>query len=326
MLLLQLALTMILSLLGPPVAAEAQQAMKVARVGVLTGATLPESPPWVAFREELRKLSYVEGQSIVIEWRISGGVAERFPGLAAELVRLPVDVIVASDNPAAAAARRASTTVPIVVVLATDPVGTGFAASLARPGGNITGLTMQSTELQGKSLQLLTEAVPKVSRVAVIWDPTEPGRLAQANEAERIARAVGLRPRLLELRSPAALDRTFAALAGERTDATLLQASQMIYANRVRIAELALRNRLPIMGWRREWVEAGALLAYGGSFVDQFRRAAHFVDRILKGARPSELPIEQPVKFELFLNAKTAKALGLTIPPSLLVRADYVIE
>ena len=319
------ALALSLVLFAAP-AVEAQTG-KVWRIGVLTGAATAESSPrWAPFREALREFGYVEGQNIALEWRASGGRAERLPDLAAELVRLKVDVIVAADNPATAAAQKATRTIPIVMVLAMDPVASGFAGSLARPGGNITGLTVQATDLQGKTLQLLNEAVPTASRVAVLWDPTEPGRQVQAKEAEVAARALGLQPQLLEARGAAELDSVFAAMARQKPDAVLVHPSQMIFAHRARIAELAARSRLPAMGTVRWFPEAGGLLSYGGRDSDRFQRAAHYVHRLLKGAKPAELPIEQPTKFELVINMKTAKRLGVTVPQSLLLQADLVIE
>jgi ABC-type uncharacterized transport system substrate-binding protein len=310
------ALALSLILFAAPPAVDAQ-AGKVWRIGVLGTATA-ESPRWAPFHEALSEFGYVEGQNIALEWRPSGGKAERLPDLAAELVRLKVDVIVAAGNPAIAAAQKATRTIPIVMVLALDPVASGFARSLARPGGNITGLTIQATDLQGKTLQLLKEAVPTASRVAVLWDPTEPGRQALAKEAEVAARALGLQPQLLEARGPAELDSVFAGMARQKPHAVLVHPSEMIFAHRARIAELAARSRLPAIGIIRWFPEAGGLLSYGGRDSDRFQRAAHYVDRLLKGAKPAELPIEQPTKFELVINMKTAKRLGVTVPQSLL--------
>ena len=326
MLILRAVTVVVLVFLAAPLAVNAQPAGKVWRIGVLTGLASIESPRYAPFRAALREFGYVQGQNIVIEARSSGGRAERFPDLAAELVRLKVDVIVAGDNPAIAAAQGATRTIPIVMVLAMDPVATGFVGSLARPGGNITGLTVQATELQGKALQLLKEAVPAASRVAVLWDPTEPGRRVQATEAEVAARALGLQPRLLEVRSPAGLDNVFAGMAREKVDAVLVHPSQMAFAHRARIAELAAKSRLPAMGMVRWFPEAGGLMSYSAKDTDQFRRAAHVVDKILRGAKPADLPVEQPTRFELLINMKTAKSLGLKIPQSLLLRADELIE
>ena len=294
--------TLVLSLLAAPLAATAQPAGKVWRIGVL-GA---EALRWAPFREGLRERGYVEGQNIAIEWRLSGGSAERLPDLAAELTRLEVDVIVATDNPAIAAAQRATSTIPIVMVFAMDPVRTGFVGSLVRPGGNTTGLTLQATDLQGKALQLLKDAVPTASRVAVLWDPTEPGRQVQATEAEGAARALGLEVHLREVRSLAELDSLFTAMARERVDAVLVHPSQMIGTNRARIAALAAQSRLPTMGpsW---WAEAGGLMTYGARDSDLFQRAAYYVDKLLRGTKAADLPVEQPMKFELLINLQTPR-------------------
>ena len=316
---------LVLLLLAAPLIAQAQQPGKFPRIGVLTSAS-PESDRGRALREGLREFGYVEGRNIAFEWRESGGRADRFPDFAAELASLKVNVIVAADNPAIAAAQKATRTIPIVMVLASDPVGTGFVGSLARPGGNITGMTMQAPELQGKRLQLLKEFVPRISRVTILWDATEPGRRAAVREAEIAARALGLQTQLLELRSASELDGLFAAMARERADAILVEPSQRANAYRARIAELALKSRLPTMGPVEWFVEAGGLMVYGPNGVANFRRAASHVDRILKGAKAGDLPVEQPTKFELAINMKTAKALGLTIPHSLLLRVDRVIE
>ena len=316
--------TLVLSLLAAPLAATAQPVGKVWRIGVL--GPPPESPRWAPFRQGLRELGYVEGQNIAIEWRSSGGSAERFPDLAAELVRLQVDVIVATDNPATAAAQKATSTIPIVMVNAMDPVRTGFVGSLARPGGNITGLTVQGTDVQGKALQLLKDAVPTASRVAVLWDPTEPGRRIQATEAEVAARALGLEVHLLEARSPAELDSLFTAMARERVDAVLVHPSQMLGTLQARIVELAAKNQLPTISHVPEFVKAGGLMSYGVSPPDQFQRAAYYVDKLLRGTKAADLPVEQPMKFKFIINLKTAKTLGLTIPPTILFQADEVIQ
>ena len=320
--------TVAFGLVAAPHGAEALQAGKVYRIGILAGP-MPEGRPtsrWAPFRETLRALGYVESQNITLDWRSSGGKPERYPDLAAELVRLKVDVIVAGDNPAIAAAQRATNTIPVVMVVAQDPVASGFVRSLARPGGNITGVTVQATELQGKMLQILKEAVPASSRVGILWVPSEPGREVQAKEANVAARALGLQPRSVEVRDPVDLERGFAAMAREKLDAVQIHASQLTFAQRVRIAELAAKNRLPSIGPPQWYVEAGGLLSFGAKDSDQFDRAAQYVAKILNGANPADLPIQQPTKFELVINLKTAKALGLTIPQSLLLRADQVIE
>jgi len=313
-------------LLAAPLLADAPVARKVPRVGFLAGSTPHPSPRTNAFITALRDVGYVEGQNVAIEWRASGGRAERVPDLVLELVRLNVDVIVAVDNPSIAAAQKATRTIPIVMVLATDPVNMGFVASLARPGGNTTGLTNQGADLQGKGLQLLKEAIPSASRVAVLWNPAEPGRRAHAREAEVAARVLGLHAQLVGAASPGELDSVFTTMGRERPDAVLVQPSHANFLHRARIAELAARHLLPTMGWSAETVEVGWLMSYGPNIPSLYRRAAYYVHKVLKGAKPTDLPVEQPTKFELVINMKTAKALGLTIPPSLLLRADRVVE
>jgi ABC-type uncharacterized transport system substrate-binding protein len=311
-------------LLAAPRAAEAEQLSKVPRIGVLEANRL--LGPDTAFHDGLRQFGYVEGRNIAIEWRWAGESAERFPELAAELVRLKVEVIVATNNPAVAAAQKATTTIPVVMVLATDPVRLGFVSSLARPGGNITGLTIQSPELAGKRLQLLKEIVPNLTRVAVLWDPTEPGRRQLVKEAELAAPTLGLQILTLQARDAREVRGAFTAMTKERVGAVLVYGSSLLAAQRAAIADLAAKNRLPTMCVAQEWMDAGFVMSYGASLNDMYRRAPYFVDRILKGAKPADLPVEQPIKFELVINLKTAKALGLTIPQSLLVRADEVIQ
>jgi putative ABC transport system substrate-binding protein len=315
-----------LLLLAVPFAANGQTAGKVPRIGFLAGSTPHPSPRTNTFVAALRELGYVEGQNVAFEWRATGGRAERVADLAADLVRLKVDVIVAVDNPSVAAAQKATRMIPIVMVLATDPVNMGFVASLARPGGNITGLNQQLAELQGKAIQLLKEAIPSVSRVAILWSPAEPGRQPHARSAEEAARGLGLKTQLVGAAGLAELDSVFTAMARERPDAVLVQPSQTNFLNRARIGELATRYLLPTMGWGRETVEAGLLMSYGPNALSMYRRAAYYVDRLLRGAKPADLPVEQPTQFELVINKKTAKTLGLTIPASLLLRADQVID
>jgi putative ABC transport system substrate-binding protein len=312
-----------------PLMAEAQRAEKVWRIGVLGGQS-PEasigSTPIVALREGLRELGYLEGQNLVIEWRWAQGKPERFPDLASDLVRRKVDVIVAAVNEAIRAARDATTTIPIVMVFSADPVAQGFVASLGRPGGNITGTTLQAPELVGKGLQLLSEAVPNISRVAVLRDPRDPGRREDIRETEAAARALGVRLQILEVRSPGDLDDAFGTMVRDRVGGAAIEPSIMTFAHRARIAQLAARHRLPTTSLMREYAEAGCLLSYGTNNPALARRAASFVDKILKGAKPGDLPVEQPTKYELVINMKTAQALQLTIPASLLRRADHVIE
>ena len=313
------------SILAASFAVEAQQTGNVWRIGVLS-ASPADAPRWKPFHDSLRGLGYVEGQNMAFEWRSSGGKAERFPDLAADLARLQVDVIVALDNPAIAASQKATKTIPIVMVLAQDPIASGFARSLAQPGGNITGLSVQGTELQGKIMQILREAIPAASRVGILWVPTEPGRELLAKEAETAARALGLEPRLVEARDPAELERGLATMAREKLDAVQIQPSQLTFAHRARIAELAMKYRLPSIAQAAWWGEAGGLLVYSVKDSDQYDRAAHYVVKILKGAKAADLPIQQPTRFELNINLKTAKALKLTIPKTVILQADKIIE
>lgn len=279
-----------------------------------------------SLRDGLRERGWVEGRNIAIEWRWARGNTERYTDLAADLVRLKVDVIVAASNAAVGAAQKATTTIPIVMINPTDPVGLGFVRSLARPGGNTTGLTNVSLELQGKRLQLLKQALPKLARLGILWDPAERGRREQVKEVEVAAASAVSHVRLVEMRSVDDTGRAFAAMAGDGIDAVIAVASAMLFAQRAQIAQHAVKHRLPTMFPAREYAEAGGFLAYGTDFNHLHRRAAHFVDRILNGAKPGDLPVEQPSKFELVINLRTAKALGLKVPPSLLLQADTVIE
>ncbi len=318
--------TLGLSVLAAPLASEAQQTRKIPRVGVLGGQSPEDSPapPILALRQGLRELGYVEGQNIAIEWRWAHGKLERFPDLAAELVKLKVDIIVASTGPSVQAAQRATGTIPIVMGFVSDPVALGLVASLARPGGNITGLGVPTSEMVGKRLQLLQEIAPTVARIAILSDPSQPG--TDLRETEAAARALGVQRQVWQVRSDGELDRVFAAIARERAAGIVVLPSTVLYASRARIAQLAAKHRLPTSGWTRELSEAGCLMSYGANQHDIARRAASFVDKILKGAKPADLPVEQPTNFEFVINMKTAKALGLTIPPSLLGRADEVIQ
>ena len=317
------------SLLAAPLAAGAQQpAGKVFRIGLL--GTVPLADPaasrlWGGFFDGLRQLGYVEGQNVVIEGRFSEGRSERFPTLAAELVRLKVDVIVAAGY-APNAAKGATSTIPIVMTNHADPVGSGLAASLARAGGNVTGLTALAPALVGKQLQLLKEAMSRPPRVAVLFNPPNPNRPAFVRNAEVAARALEVRLHMIEAGTPTEFSSAFSAAMKESADALLVMSDPMFYGERRRLVDLAAKNRLPAVYPWREGVDAGGLMSYGPDIADLFRRAATYVDKILKGAKPGDLPVEQPTKFELIINLKTAKALGLTIPPSLLQRADQVIE
>jgi putative ABC transport system substrate-binding protein len=317
----------LLALGAAPFAAEAQQAVKIARIGYLTsslGDDLLE-----AFRQGLRDLGYVEGRNLVIEYREAEGKPERYPALAAELVALKVDVIVAPITSAARAAKQVIETIPIVFAVSADPVTDGLVTSLARPGGNATGLSILAPELVGKRLELLTQVVPGVSRVAVLRLPGALGERTDAsmlNEAEAAARALGVRLQLVEARGPADIDRAFSDMTGARVGALTVLPSNMFFRERRRLVDLAAKNRLPAVYSGRAVVDAGGLMSYGPNLADNYRRAATYVDKILKGAKPGDLPVEQPAKFELIINLKTAKDLGLIIPQSVLARADEVIQ
>ena len=317
------------AVLVAPLAGEAQQAPGLPRIGFLMPGSLsdPRFPRFLhAFRQGLRELGYVEGQNVSIELRWAEGQYHRLPGLAAELVRLKVNVIVAGGAPAIQAAKRATETIPIVMVNVSDPVASGFVASLARPGGNITGLSMMTPELVGKQLEMLKEIVPKVARVAVLWNPANPGNAPQVRHAPDVARALGVRLQPLEARNASEIDHAFAAITTERAGAVIVLTDTILIDHRTRIADHAARRRLPTVSGLLEHAEAGGLLAYGPSLSDPFRRAAAYVDKILKGAKPADLPVEQPVTFELVINLKAAKALGLTIPQAMLQRADRVLQ
>ena len=314
-------------LLAAPLAAEAQQA-GTRRIGLLE--TSSPSPArvllWETLRQRLRELGYLEGQNIAFEFRFGEGKPDRLTGLAAELAGLKVDVIVTSGTPASLAAKQATRTIPIVMAQLADPVGAGLVASLGRPGGNVTGLTTQDADLGGKRLELLLQVVPRVSHLALLIDETSPGTVLIAKGTQAAAASLGLRLQSLGVRDPGELDRAFAAMKEARARALIVESSSMLFTWRERLADLALKNRLPTMFAQRAYAQAGGLMAYAADFSDLFRRAATYVDKILKGAKPADLPVEQPTKFDLVINLKTAKALGLTIPPSLLQRADQVIE
>src|SRR5215510_6292860 len=312
--------TLILSLLAAPLAAEAPPVAKVYRLGILLGTTAAMTAGSInleVFRQGLRELGWVEGQNIALEYRGAEGRYERFPDLAAALVRLPVDVLVATITPAALAAQHATSTIPIVMVSVHDPVGSGLVASLAQPGGNVTGLSLLSPALVGKQLEFLKEVVPTVSRLAVLWNPVSPGHTLMVREAEVAARALGVQLHLLEARGPGAFDSAFAAMTS--AGALLILDDAMFNMHRTRLAALAAQSRLPAMYGDRVVVEAGGLISYGPLPRANWRRAATYVDKILKGTKPADLPVEQPTTFQLVINLKTAKALGITIPPSLLL-------
>jgi putative ABC transport system substrate-binding protein len=313
------------SILAGPLAAEGQQAPgKVWRIGFLGDSA--GGPFSQAFEQGLRELGYVDGQNIAIDYRAPGPTDERLPLLAAELVRLKVDVLVVGLTQRALAAKNATTTIPIVMVNAADPVESGLVASLARPGGNLTGLSRLTPELLGKSLELMKEAAPQVIRVAALSNPTNPGHPAMVRNAKRAAELLRLELQIVGAGAPNELEGAFSAMARQRASALLVLGDGMFYFYRKRIADLALRNRLPSTFANTEHAEAGGLMSYGPNSFDPYRRAAVFVDKILKGAKPADLPVEQPTKFEFVINLKTAKALGLTIPQTLLQRADQVIQ
>ena len=308
--------------------AEAQQAKKVPRIGLLTTG-FPASIAHLleGIKQGLRELGYVEGQNVLLELRYGEAKVEQLPLFAADLVRLKVDVIVAIPNPAIEAVRQATQTIPIVMPIGSDPVGVGFVASLARPGGNITGLSAYSPELNGKRLELLKETVPKLSRVALLMSPNIPGNANDLKETELAARSLRLRTQLLEVRGSSDLDSVFKTMTKERAEALVVFPGQpTLFANRKQVVEIAAKNRLPAMYPLADYVNAGGLMSYGVINLDLFRRAATYVDKILKGAKPADLPVEQPTKFELIINLKTAKQIGLTIPPNVLARADRVIK
>jgi ABC-type uncharacterized transport system substrate-binding protein len=316
-------------LLALGVTAEAQQPTKVPRIGWVSGSGDPNTPgPQVeSFRQGLRDIGYVEGKNILVEYRYAEGQLDRVPSLVAELVQLKVDVLVSGNFATIRAAKQATKTIPIVIVTAQDPVAAGLVDSLARPGGNITGLTRLTRELSGKRLELLKEIVPRISRVGVIWDTNAPGPVIAFKEYETAAQALKIFLLSLEVRGPNPdFEGAFQAAARGRANALITIRSLALTRYPKRIANLAIKNRLPSMYEGSEFVEAGGLVSYTASEADQFRRAAYYVDKILKGAKPADLPVEQPTKFEFMINLKAAKQIGLTIPQSVLYRADKVIK
>ena len=315
------------TVVAAPMIAIAQEARKLPRIGFLGNSTAALEANLVGpFREGLRDLGYVEGRNILIEYRWAEGDYERFPSLIAELIALKVDVIVTAGTPAAQAVKRATASIPLVMVAVGDPVGTKLVASLARPGGNATGLTSIAPELEGKRLELLKEVLPKVSRVAVLWNPSNAYQIGSEKEVQAAAKVLHLSVTSLPVRNHDQLGGAFVAIVKERADAVVVLADRIFLHNRERIADFAITNRLPGMNAYRELVEAGGLMSFGPSYAVMHRQAATYVDKILKGARPGDLPVEQPAKFELVINLKTAKALGVTIPQSLVLRADEVIH
>jgi putative ABC transport system substrate-binding protein len=322
-----LCLTLCAMLFALCSSAHAQQPTKIPRIGFLIGGSASSAAARTdAFRQGLSELGYVEGKNIVIEWRHGEGKLDHLPTLVAELMRFKVDIIVTTGGTPTRAAKEATSTVPIVMAQDSDPVGSGFVASLARPGGNITGLSSLAPELGGKRLELLKEIVPKLSRIAILGTSTNPGYAQTIREMELAAGAFGVRLQYLDVRAVKDIETAFRAAAMERADAVLLLVSFVLNSQRKQITDLAVKSRLPAIYYNPEWVEDGGLMSYGVSFTDLYRRAAIYVDKILKGAKPADLPVEQPTKFELGINLKTAKQIGLTIPSSVLARADKVIK
>ncbi len=319
-------LVLTLCLIASPLAAEAQQAGRIFRVGFLGNSTAVLEANLVGpFRQGLRDLGYIEGSNVQIEYRWAEGKYERFPALIAELIALKVDVIVTAGTPAALAVKKA-TSIPLVMVAVGDPVGTGLAATLSRPGGNATGLSSIAPDMEGKRLELLRELVPKVSNIAVLWNPANLFHVGSSKQARDAAQVIGIRVQFFPARSSEELSGAFVAIVKDRPHALIVFADRVFLHDRARIVDFAAKNRLPAVVTHQELVDSGGLMSFGANYPDMHRRAATYVDKILKGAKPGDLPIEQPSRFELVINLKTAKALGLTIPALLLFRADRVIE
>jgi putative ABC transport system substrate-binding protein len=309
-----------------PIAARAQQTPKQPIIGFLGSGTLESQGQWVAaFLQRLRELGWIEGRNLTIEYRWAGGSSDRADELAADLVRLNVGIIVTYANPIVLAAKRATSVIPIVFAAAADPLGTGLVATLARPGGNITGLSVEATDLGGKRMELLRELSPKIRRLAIMANVDNSASVLEMREVQSAARSIGLEITTLEIRQPDDIAPAFSKLK-DRADALYVCIDTVLFANRIRINTLALAARMPTMLSTREAVKAGGLMTYGPNFPDLFRRAADYVDKILHGAKPADLPVEQPTKFDLIINLTTAKALGLTVPQTLLATADEVIE
>ncbi len=330
---LTLIVLLALALLAAPLAVvlfvvptdAAAQTAKIPRVGVLSDEASPAKSPG-PFRRGLRELGYVEGQNISIEYRYAEGRQNRLAVLAAELVGLNMDVILAVGTPAAQAAKNATKTIPIVFTRIGDPVGVGLVPVLARPGGNLTGVSILTVATGAKRLELLKETLPRITRVGVLWDPSFPPATLELKEIEGAARSLKVRLQLVTVRDPSEFDKAFAAITNEGADALFVSISQMFADQRTKVTALAAKSRLPAIFSRSEFVEAGGLMSYGPDFTVVYHRAAAYVDKILKGTKPGDLPVEQPTKLQLLINLKTAKALGLTIPQSLLIRADEIIE
>ncbi len=307
--------------------AAAQPAAKAPRVGFLNAGSRPNAKANAdAFRDGLREVGWIDGQNVIIEWRFAEGKAERLPELAAQLVRLPVAVIVTGTTPVIQTVKEATSTIPIVMAVVADPVASGFVASLPHPGGNITGLTLLSQELSAKRMEILKQAVPRLSRLAILWNPANPSHRASLKESAAPARALGVEIHAVEAPNRDAIAAAFAAMVRSHDSALFVLDDAMLFEHRALIADMALRHRLPSMFGVAGFVTAGGLMSYGAKQTELYRRAAFLVDKILKGAKPGDLPIEQPTKFELVISLKTAKALGLTMPQSLLLRAEEIIQ
>jgi len=315
------------AVLAAAVIAEAQQPKKIPRIGYLAATSLSANAVLIeAFRQGLRELGYAEGKNIVIEWRSAEGKLDRLPAFAAELVHLKVDVIVTAGQSSTRPANEATRTIPIVMAQNPDPVGAGFIASLARPGGNITGLSSLTPEISGKRLELLKETVPRLSRVVVLGTSTTPSNAQALRETELAAGALTVKLQYLDVRGSKDIETAFRAASKERAEAVLVLGGPVLSSQRAQVVELAGNSHLPAIYGQPETVEAGGLMSYSVSYTDLYRRAATYVDKILKGAKPADLPVEQPMKFELVINLKAAKQIGLTIPPNVLLRADKVIK
>ena len=324
---IRLVVKLALVILTAPLASDAQPPGKSRRVGILTAVTAPTIEPLhELLRQELRERGYVEGQHIVLESRSAEGHYERLPALAAQLVALPVAVLVTWGTPATVAAKQVTSTVPIIFLALGDPVGSGIVASLAQPGGNVTGVSNLTAELSAKQLELLKEIVPGLRQIAVLLNPRNPVSALQLHWTEHAAQALGVQLQVVKVHDPSEFEAAFLSMTRERAGALTVLADTVFLSQRRQIADLAFKHRLPAMFNLREYAEAGGLIAYGPRLADQWRRAAYYVDRILKGTKPADLPVEQPTKFELAISLKTAQALGITMPPSLLVLADEVIQ
>jgi len=326
LLLALIALAACLGLLGLPSPADAQQLASPRHIGVLLVLASPEGKETEAFRQGLRDAGYAEGRDVAIEWRSANGDYARVPELAADLVQRKVDVIVADTTFAAQAVKHATSTIPIVMALVADPVGSGLVANLARPDGNVTGLSIMLAELSAKRLQLLKEAIPRLTRVAVLWNPGTPYHPKAVEDLKAVAPSLAIELSFVGVRTPEKLGPAFSAFSRAHAQALYVIDAPLFFTHRTTLLKLASKARLPVISGERQYADEGGLMSYGANYADQLRRAAGYVDKILKGAKPGDLPIEQPTKFELVVNLKTAKALGITIPESILLRADEVIR